>query len=461
MKRKVPLWLLVFLGAVIASVIIAIFHQQSAIISFDEGFHGGGALFLNQAFHHYILQQKTTSISYLLGEFANGITLYPPLWAMVAAGVSLVFGPTTEVFRLSTGVFYVASIMTVYFLVKLATKRDQPAVLSAAIVGTMPMVILYSNLMMLEVPQMWGVMAMVAGFFMYSNGLIPRNLKYFLLVGVVFLLGPLTKLPAIVVAWSIIGLFIALSSILFCRQRYYRNFLKPELLLFPIISFLGIASYILIEIRFLHVNMINFYIGQSQGSVSGNPLIKALYAAWQSREFYLRDFRHIPVMSTIWVGSVILYFLWKRTPFSILLVAWAFGVYACFSAVNPQVPQYIMSIYPPLAIGTALAISEITSFIKLKHLRLASTLLLTAVLVFFQIKDINKSEAYGWFSQATYQQEAADLLVSQAKPGDKVLVWHDGTTYVIQVAGLKKQLEIQILINIERGVLKTNHLKII
>ncbi len=444
MLKRIPNWLYVVVGSCLAAAILILTHPKGAIISFDEGFHGGAALFLRQVIHMWLGEPSfVSSPIYLEREFANGITLYPPLWTGLATLLSLIFGPYTSVFRLATSVFYVASILLAYWFIIRNRLSSRTAFVGAAIVATVPMIMIYSHLMMLEVPLLFGVSAMVMGFYLLTMDLIPRTWKTLLLLTLVFILAPLAKLPAILLAWGVIVGFILITSIVYWRSNFYRRFLKPELILFLVVSLLSLYGYIRLTEHFFHTNMIDFFIGQSQGTEKINPIQHALTLAWNNRWFYWRDFAHMPFLGLVWFGSVLVYLLWRRTPLAWLLAIWTVVVYVEFSGVLPQVPQYIMPIYMPLGLATAFLISDLSERVEPKNQQIPLLVAITLWIVISQVVAMQRSEGYGWRAMQVGQEQASAYIAEHAHFGDRVLSWHDGDTYAIRIAGLAKYLQIR------------------
>lgn len=440
MKKRLSPLSLVSLGACILAALLILTHRQGAIVSFDEGFHGGAALYLQEVIRFFLGQEPRPD--YLFGEFRNGVVLYPHTWTIVATFLGFVFGSTTAVFRFATSLFYIATVIGSYWFIRKSGHSERAAIASAAMLATVPMVMIYSHLMMLEVPLLLGVGFMVGSIYLLSEGKLKRDRRTILFLTLGFILSTHTKLPAWPVAWAIILGYAVLSSLFFYRDHTYKRFLKPEILLFFFASFTSLIVFILFENRFFDANMVEFFLDQSQGGGKANPLMHALELAWMRKSFYLRDFAHIPFLATVWFGSVAAYALWKRTRLSLLFVLWTFITYATFSGVNPQVPQYIMPIYAPLAFATALLLIDIG---ELRIIKRASSLIPAALIIgviLLQVGSLKKSEAYGWRAQVTGQEDAVQLMMKSAKEGDRVLSWHDGDSYVIREAGLRKKLQI-------------------
>jgi len=440
--KRIPVWVWLFLYVCVISVVIAETHGSGSIISFDEGFHGGAVLAFRQLILYELHIGGAIRPTYLIGEFINGVTLYPPLWSSVATFLSFIFGRSVGVFRDATLIFYGLAILFTYWFVKKELGKEAPATAAAVILSTVPMVVIYSHLMMLEVPLMLGIEFMVVMAYLTVANRIPRKPVVIILITLGYACAPLTKLAAFPVAWIIIGVWFVVSSLLFVRERYFYKFFRWEIPLYFLASFFSITFFTKVIVRFLHVNPVEFHTLQTQQGSTENPIHHALQLAWENRDFYLRDFHHMPILSLLWFGSVVMYLLWKRTPFALFLLVWVVGVYATFSGILPQVPQYITAIYVPLAVATGIIIAELGSYLRTPLWRVGSISVVVVLVCIWQFESMHLSEGYQWRDVQTGQLQAAEAVASQAKPFDRVISWHDGTTFALQMAGYDKSLQI-------------------
>ncbi|MBU6389266.1 phospholipid carrier-dependent glycosyltransferase [Patescibacteria group bacterium] len=439
-------WLLAIAFAFAAGIVLAATHPDSSVISFDEGFHGGGA-FAVREYLLYLVHYPVLSIApkYLVREFFNGLALYPPLWAATGGLASLVFGASVVVFRAVTTGCYILTLLLVYWAVKKVTRSIVAGLVCLAILATVPLVMIYSNLMMLEVPLLLGVTYMALTFYLYSFDLLPRTPLVVILLTIGFGLASLTKIAAFDLALGItVGSAIILST-LFYRQKIYRRFWKWELILFLLTAYASLHAYIVWGAHYFHIDMTNFYQSQSKGGSTDPFWLYSLKLAWSNREFYFRDFRHMPLLSLTWVGSLVVYALWRRTPFAVFLLTWACGTYIAFSAVLPQVPQYLMPIYAPLAIATGLMVVGLGEwlFARKRQYRMALTVLLTAWIVIVQIHDMPYSETYDWRAKQTGVEAAAAYLASHANRYDRVITWQDGATLAVRLAAFNQEVQLE------------------
>lgn len=417
-------------------------HQPNSIISFDEGFHGGIALYVAKVVGKLFSHGSVRGLSYLRGEFNNGIIFYPPLWTVAAGFLGFLFGPSTAVFRLTTALFALASGVIVYLFVR--KQADEPAAtIAPMILLSMPLVFIYSHLMMLEVPLAFGVALAVLGFYWYLTAQ-KVDKKLVVLVTLGFAVGVQGKVIGIAVIFAALGLY-GLALLAFWRpSSQWRRFLAWPTLLFAATALISWYGYIVLLRHFLHADMLAFFLDQSK-SIAGTrlgPLGGFAASIWQHKTFYLRDFAHYPVLFLVWFGSLFGYLAWKRTPLAAFLFCYALGVWLVFSGVSPQVVQYVTSIFVPLAIVTALTLTELVTEFAPKKLAEATLIGLTILLVIGQGLSINRSEAAGWRNHQSGQEVLASYVAAHAHNGDRVIAWSDGTLYALRSAGYAKNLQL-------------------
>lgn len=417
-------------------------HPAGAVISFDEGFHGGTALYLTQVLRSIFHGQGGGGLGYLRGEFNNGIIFYPPLWNGVAGAAGWIFGPTTAVFRLVTLLFGLATSWLVYFFAR-RHLNARAAFIAAVVLLSAPLFYIYSHLMMLEVPLTFGVaLALLAYYDYLTSETIGR--KKLLLVALAFAVGVQGKIIGIAVIIAVLGLY-GLALLLFWRRApQFKRFYALPTLLFLAVAALSWYSYIWAVKHFLHADMLGFFLGQSKGITQSHlgPLGNFLVTVWQHKFFYWRDFSHYPLLALVWFGSLVGFTLWKRTPFAAFLVAYSLGTWIIFSGVAPQEVQYLLPIFVPLALGTGAFLAEIAHLFKPALARQTALVGLAALVVLLSAQAVKLSEAQGWRYNVTDQELIANYLAAHAKTSDRVIAWSDATIYAVRVAGYAKQLQI-------------------
>jgi 4-amino-4-deoxy-L-arabinose transferase-like glycosyltransferase len=361
---------------------------------------------------------------------------------MVAGFLGWLIGPSTAVFRAATTLFGVASLGVVYAFTRYAA-NNRAALLAVIALATAPIFYIYSHLMMLEVPLLFGVTIALLGYYYYLSAAIVRW-PTILLVSLTFAIGVQGKVIGIAVIFLTLGLY-GLSLLLAARRssQFSRFFAWPTLL-FAVVAILSWYAYIWLVRHYLHADMLGFFLDQSKeqaGSPLG-PLGSFARTVWHNKDFYRRDFLHYPFVAALWLISLAGYLAWRRSLLATFLFLFGLANWILFSGVLPQVPQYILPIFTPLAIATGLMMSDLIDQFVPKPARLTVFALAAAGLGVLQVSVISKSETYGWREQVSRQGEVASYLTERATPTDRVLVWSDGTIYAVRLAGYAKKLAI-------------------
>ncbi|HSI20943.1 MAG TPA: hypothetical protein VLA04_04595 [Verrucomicrobiae bacterium] len=436
-------WIIAISSTLALSLYLALTHSPAAIISFDEGFRGSAGILFSEKIRSLFMDNFLGNQSgALFREGFNGVMMYTPTWTVVAGVLGAIFGPTVEVFRATTLLFYAAGILlTFWFIIKVDNRRFG-ALIPAALLATSPLYLIYSHLIILEVPLLVGSGAIIMLLYLYAMGLLPRTWKWIVVISLVCMAGTLTKLIAVGVIWATLGFFAVSSLILFPRHQLWKKYLKWEFILFAACSFAALAAFSYLQQWRFDFNIVTFHTKQTEGITGEHGAASFVHTVWNNREFYLRDFRNMPFLSWIlWMAPVALLII-RRSPLSWLLVSWVFATYFLFSGVTPQVPQYLMPIYLPMALASGLLVLTVADYLKgwpLKHIAAG---VLSLFLITTQVQAVQKSETHGWRDGETGQRQASAYLAEHLGPGDRVLTWHDGNTFLIREAGQGRELHI-------------------
>lgn len=417
-------------------------HLSTAIISFDEGFHGGIALYFSQLIPHLLAHGSGHHfLDYIRSEFANGIIYYPPLWNALAGVLGWIFGPSTAIFRLATTIFGAGTLLMLYQFVR-RFWGNAAALLSIIVLGSMPIFFIYGHLMMLEVPLAFTVSLALIAFYWFLT--VERVTPLvFLLTTLAFALGVQGKIIGIAVIVGALGLYGLVLLLAFRRSTELRRFYSLATLFYLLVAGASWYAYIWVVKQYLHADMLGFFFDQSQSQTANHasPLIGFLQTVWLRKEFYLRDFYHYPLLSLIWFGSLGYLAIFERSKFTYYLLAWALASWIVFSGVLPQVPQYVIPVLVPLAIATGIAITVLVRRLFESHIQPLALSLVAVGLFLGQASSIMASETAGWRYHQTSQEQAAAYIADHAQIQDRVVVWGDGTRYAVQLEGLAKQLQ--------------------
>lgn len=403
-------------------------HPKNAIVSWDEGFHGGSALYISSALKDNFNFDKYT---YILDDFKNGVIWYPPFWLLVAGILGAITSPSVEVYRFATLIFGVASIVSVAFFIK-SIHTIKGALIAALALAMTPLFIIYSHLMMREVPLLFGVSIGLLFFYRY---LVKPNLKRsdFFITAAALSVAVTAKIIGILIVFLTVFMF-GICVFIWWRESNIgkRLFQKPNvfLLLIPLIVF---NLYRIYTRNYLNADMLDFFLDQSN-KISASRTIDL--------QFYLRDFSHMLPLSLFWLGSALGFtFLFRKSPIVIFIVSWIVATYAAFNGVKPQAIQYILPIFAPVAVAVGLFWGELFRKIKKPFLTTGIFLGLILGIVFTGVSYISKTEAIVWRDTVTNQEQAAKYIAENAHFGERVIVNGDGTRFLIRLAGFKKNLQ--------------------
>jgi hypothetical protein len=417
-----------FVLAFLSGIILAVTHQPQSIVSFDEGFHLGAAnatsILFSEPFSISLQEHKQN-----FAELSNGVKLYPPSWMIIAGFFGALFGPSLEVFRAASTAMYVAAQLLVFFFLRKVGASYRASLVAQLLLATTPLVAIYSNIAVREGTLLLGVATMVITSYLFLEGHLPKKWSTILLF-LAWGFGAWTKLPALPVATAIIVAYVAASAILFPKEKVLKKAILSPLPLAILFGALILYLYDIAVYRIFGSSMIGFFSEQSSDMMGASENSSIITDAWRQRKFYLRDGQHYPLMHLIWPLSLTGYAVLKRNRLSALLATWSVGTYFAFSAVLPQVPQYILPIYVPLAISIALFIDELGRFFS----RYGGLFFWSATtgIILYQSAAFSLSEGYGWRTKEVGNDLAA-YYVAQQDPAGTVLTWHDGTHAAVRL----------------------------
>ena len=412
-------------------------HPTNAIISWDEGFHGGAALFISESLRNNFAFKDYT---YILNDFKNGVIWYPPLWLILAGTLGAVFGPSVEIYRIATLMFSIFSIILIVYFVK-RVLDFKAAAIAGLTLAFVPTFVVYSHLMMREVPLLFAVSFTLLAFYRYLTRSHLSSVDL-LLTAAAFSIGVLAKIIGIVLIFGTVSGFGLLLFVFYRKSEIWQRFYSRWTLVFLITAVLTFLIYRQFTISVLNADPLLFHLEQTKQMVGDQStiLIVLLNTVIKSLRFYLADFFHMPVLTVLWVGSFFAYVVLKRSLLSYFLLTWIIVTYLSFTAVKPQAVQYIMSIFAPLAIGTGLFWGE---FLKNRNVFLNNILfiLLIFATIWLGLLHFDKTETIFWRTLITNQEKAVQYVVENAKDGERVISSGDGTRFLIRLLGFNKRLQ--------------------
>ncbi|MCL5784967.1 MAG: glycosyltransferase family 39 protein [Patescibacteria group bacterium] len=434
---KGTFFFVLFIGLILWSIWIIQTHLLHAIVSWDEGFHGGSALFISESLMHPL---SVKSYLYIAQDFINGLIWYLPLWSISAGVLGSLLGPSVSTYRLATLIFACLSI----FIIALFTKKlagSRAGLTAAVTLAFAPIFIIYSHLMMIEVPLLFSTSLALLSFYRYLSKDKLTAFDYWITV-LAFVIGTATKVTAVAIINGTVIIFGVFLFLFFKKSLFWKRFYSLWTAVF-LGSSLGIfLGYCLITHIFLKVDMISFYLQQTRqlSTDNSNIALLLLKTLLTKITYYLRDFSHMLPLTVGWWGSLLAYIISKRSIISFYLAVWAIVSYLIFSSVQPQSPQYLLPIFTPLAIAVGLFWGDFFAG-KNKLVNGILFIVFNIGLIWLNLVYLDKSEVINWRNQITSQDQAVMSVVAKVNPGDRVFSIGDGTRFLLQLSGISKNLQ--------------------
>ncbi len=412
-------------------------HPAHAIVSWDEGFHGGSALFISQSLRNNFAFKDYT---YILNDFKNGAIWYPPLWLILAGPLGAVFGPSVEIYRIATLIFSIFSIILIVYFVK-SVLDFKAAIIAGLTLVFVPTFVVYSHLMMREVPLLFAVSLTLLFFYRYLTKPKLSSLDL-LLTSAAFFIGVLAKIIGIVLIFGTIlgfGLFLFLFH---KKSEIWTRFYSRWTLYFLGTAILTFFIYREFTISVLNADPLFFHLDQTKQMAGDQSriLIVLVKTVINNLRFYLTDFSHMPALTVLWIGSLFAYALLKRSLLSYFLLIWVVVTYISFTAFKPQAVQYVMSIFSPLSVATGLFWGEFLRYRKPLISNLLFVFFIFSV-IWLGIFHLDKTETIFWRTMITNQEKTVQYVVENARSGERVISSGDGTRFLIRLLGDKKKLQ--------------------
>lgn len=424
-----------FIGVIVWGNWIIYSHPQNSIVSWDEGFHGGAALFISESLKDSFSFQKYT---YILNDFKNGAIWYPPLWLFLAGPLGALFGPSVEIYRFTTLIFAIFSIFLLSLFVK-SESDTKAGIITAITIMFVPVFVVYSHLMMREVPLLFAVSFALLLFYKYLTK--KRLSKMDLIVTTLaFGVGALAKIIGIVLIFSTVLIFGVVLYLFYRKEIMWQRFNSKWTVYFLIFSTFTFLLYRHFTIFFLNADPLLFHIDQTKGMSGGVHLLTSIFKSLENFRFYSNDFSHMPALSAFWFGSAIAYIVSTRSPLAYFLLIWMLITYFVFSGVKPQSVQYVMSIFAPISILAGLFWGE---FLRYRNKVVGNFLfiIIPVLIIWLSLVNLERTETIVWRNTITYQSSAANFVAEYAAFGDRIITTGDGTRFLARLAGFDRKLQ--------------------
>jgi len=326
-------WRLLFLCFALVYAFILLLNLTKAPIQWDEISHlNGGALIY---WGHY-------------GDVVNR-AFYPPLFDVFAAFSFKVFGITLFAARLFPVIFSVLSLWAVF---ELANRMygGKAGLLSAIMLGIMPGFFWLSGYAMIETTLIFFI---TASLFCFYHWLSSRRDRMLVLSGVALGLGFLAKYQIIIA-----GVIMILSLILLARKQLKFAFKKFSILI--AYAVLVVTPWLIIAYDVYRDVLLSKWIYALQ---VGNPERSVYSTRFPGPIFYFielvwpHDNIH-PISIFLYILGLggLAFMVWRHRHEDKFILIWFACIFIFFTLISNREWRYVTSLFPALAISTAVAV---------------------------------------------------------------------------------------------------------
>jgi hypothetical protein len=325
----------------------------------DEAQHGVTGLFVADAMHDMPLRHPVQyAYTYYAQYPAVAILHWPPLFYLFEAISYLVLGPSVVSARL-TVIFFSILLLYQWFRLVEELQDSYTAAISTAVLGLLPMVLLFEKTVMLEIPSLALCVAAIRHWIRYLDQGRRSSLYAFGFWLTAALLCKQTSVYLVV--------FCALT--LLATRKWKRIFSRDALAVAGIVAVL--AGPFLVLMLFL------------QGKAVAKDLGSHRMSGWERISYYPSTLPSSfpPALLVLAVLGLLLAWRWNKRGQTLLMVCWILAGYLTFSFFGQKEARFAIYWFPPLVY---FGIGLLTQFFQVPRLRLAMravAALVVAVLV--------------------------------------------------------------------------------
>ncbi len=345
LSKPLSRWLLL-LGAIALVCVTAC--REISIGEFDyntdEAQHAVTGLFVADALHDLPVRHPVEyAYNYYAQYPAIAILHWPPLF-YVFEGVSfLLFGASVVSARL-TVIFFAVVLLYQWFLLVEELQDSYTAAICTAVLGLLPMVLVFEKTVMLEIPSLALGVGAIRHWIRYLDQGRKNSLYAFGLWLAAALLCKQTSVYLL--------LFCGLTLIV---TRKWNRFFRRDMLIVAVLVAL-LAGPFLVLMLFM------------QGNAVANDLGSHRMGGFERVSFYLRTLpaAFSPALLALAVLGVLLAWGWNKRGQATMMLCWIVAGYVTFSYFGQREPRFAIYWFPPLVY---FAVGLLTQFFHNSKLR--------------------------------------------------------------------------------------------
>lgn len=325
----------------------------------DEAQHGVTGLFVADALHDMPLRHPVQyAYTYYAQYPAVAILHWPPLFYLFEAISYLALGPSVVSARL-TVIFFSIVLLYQWFLLVEELQDSYTAAISTAVLGLLPMVLLFEKTVMLEIPSLALCVAAIRHWIRYLD---QGRRSSFYAFGFWLTAALLCKQTSVYLV-----VFCALT--LLATRKWKRIFSRDALAVAGMVAVL--AGPFLVLMFFL------------QGKAVAKDLGSHRMSGWERISYYpgMLPSSFPPALLVLAGLGLLLAWRWNKRGQTLLMACWIVAGYLTFSFFGQREARFAIYWFPPLVY---FGIGLLTQFFQVPRLRLAMravAVLVVAVLV--------------------------------------------------------------------------------
>ena len=359
----------------------------------DEAQHAVTGLFVADFLHDLPLRHPVQYAYLYYAQYpAVAILHWPPLFYLFEGLSFLLLGPSVVSARL-TVIFFSAVLLYQWFLLVEELQDSYTAAISTAVLGLLPMVLLFEKTVMLEIPSLALCVGAIRHWIRYLDQGRRSSLYYF----------GLWLSAALMCKQTSVYLLVFCALTLLVTRKWKRIFSRDALAVAALVAVL--AGPFLVLMLFM------------QGKAVANDLGSHRMSGWEQIFYYAETLpSSFSVMLLVLAAlGLLLAWRWNRRGQTSLMVCWILAGYLTFSWFGQKEARFAIYWFPPLVY---LAVGLLTQFFRGSSLRMTMRGVAAALVVLLAVP--------AWSQQRPYisgYKDVASHLVNQYHAG---IVLFDG-----------------------------------
>jgi len=313
----------------------------------DEAQHAVTGLFIADALHDLPLRHPVQyAYSYYAQYPAVAILHWPPLFYLFEGMGFLLLGPSVVSARL-TVIFFTVVMLYQWFLLVEELQDSYTAGIATAVLGLLPMMLLFEKTVMLEIPSLALGVGTIRQWIRYLNQGRRRSLYAF----------GLWLSAALLCKQTSVYLLVFCALTLLMTRKWERILCRDALAVAGMVAVL--AGPFLVLMLFM------------QGKAVANDLSSHRMSGWWERISYYAGTlpgSFSPALLVLSALGLLLAWRWNRRGQAPLMVCWILAGYLTFSWFGQQEARFAVYWFPPLVY---FAVGLLTQFFQVVRLRLA------------------------------------------------------------------------------------------